>query len=381
MNLIIKNGTVVTAENVSRANILVSGGKISKVSASVLSAKGAATIDASGKYVFPGVIDPHVHLGLEAYGSRTADDFMSGTRAASSGGVTTVIDYAIPGKWETLAGAVSRRLVEARGSYIDYSFHAQITNWSPETQSDFENLVSSGITSFKIFMPKTEGWGLNDWELLKIFEKASTLPVIIELHAESGPLIEGFIADLVSRKKTGVGDFYYTRPNIVEEEAVSRACFLAGKTGAKIYIVHTTTAGAVEITGRARASGVKVMLETCPQYLMLTNSVFKKKNGCLFATCPPVKLPSDNDALWTGLKDGSVRTVGTDHCAFSKSDKLTCAGDFRKLRFGMPGVETSLEILHSEGVVKKRISFKKLVEITSENAAKIFGLYPKKGAI
>ena len=381
MNLIIKKGTVVTAEKTFQADILISGEKIKGISKTGFTENNAEIIDAAGKFVLPGVIDPHVHFGLEAYGSSTADDFKSGTMAAASGGVTTVIDYAIPGKAEVLSSAVRRRINEAKYSYVDYSFHAQITNWSERTQKDFENIVSSGITSFKIFMPKTEGWGISDWELLKIFEKAGRYPVIVELHAESSSLIDGFTNNLIAQKKTGVKNFYYTRPNVVEEEAVNRACFLAQRTGAKIYFVHTTTEGAVEISEKARKNGLKILIETCPQYLMLTKSVFEKKAGYLFATCPPVKLPSDNAALWNGLKTSLIKTIGTDHCAFSKSDKMKCAGDFRKLRFGMPGVETSFAILYSEGVVKKRITLNKLIEITSENAAKIFGLYPKKGAI
>jgi len=230
-------------------------------------------------------------------------------------------------------------------------------------------------------MPETEGWGVGDYELLKILKASKRFSALIEVHAESSPIIDRFVKSFVERKKTEVSNFYYTRPNIAEEEAVKRAVFLAGKSGGNLYVVHTTTAGAVKIAAEARKRGVGVIIETCPQYLVLNKNVFEKKDGYLFATCPPVKLQSDNKALWEGIKNGNVKTVATDHCAFSKSDKQKAKNDFRNLRFGMPGVETSFPILFSEGVVKKRITLKKLAEVTSQNPAKIFGLYPKKGCI
>lgn len=380
MDLLIKNGTIITADKIFNADIFISGEKIAKIG-KIQFLKNCKIIDARNKYIFPGVIDAHTHFGLEAYGSRTSDDFLSGTKSAAAGGVTTVIDYAIPLKNETMFESLTRRKIEAEKSYIDYSFHSQIVNWNNQSQSDFKKLVKYGITSFKVFMPKTEGWGVGDYELLKILEASKRFSALIEVHAESSPLIDGFIKSFVDCKKTVVSNFYYTRPNIAEEEAVNRAVFLAEKSNGNLYVVHTTTEGAVKIAETARKKGVKVIIETCPQYLVLNKNVFEKKDGYLFATCPPVKLPSDNKALWDGLKNDTVKTVATDHCAFSKKDKQKAKNDFRNLRFGMPGVETSFPILFSEGVVKKRITLKKLTEVTSQNPAKIFRLYPKKGCI
>ncbi|HAX61563.1 MAG TPA: dihydropyrimidinase [Elusimicrobia bacterium] len=381
INLLIKNGTLVTAEKIFNSDIFISGEKIIEIGR-IRFRKNCKIIDAKNKYVFPGIIDAHTHFGLEAYSSRTSDNFLSGTKAAAAAGITTIIDYAIPQKNETMLASVIRRKKEAEKSYIDYSFHSQIVNWTEQSQSDFKKLVSGyGIKSFKVFMPKTEGWGVGDYELLKILEASKKYHTIIEVHAESSPLIDGFVKTFVDRKKTAVSNFYYTRPNIAEEEAVNRAVFLADKSGGNLYVVHTTSEGTLKIAHAAQKRGVNVTIETCPQYLILNKKVFEKKDGYLFATCPPVKLPSDNKALWEGLKNGTVKTVATDHCAFSKKDKQKAENDFRKLRFGMPGVETLFPVLFSEGVVKKRITLKKLAQVTSQNPAKIFGLYPKKGCI
>ncbi|MBI5573957.1 MAG: dihydropyrimidinase [Elusimicrobia bacterium] len=381
MDLLIKNGTIITADKIFNADIFISGEKISKIG-KIQFQKNCKIIDARNKYIFPGVIDAHTHFGLEAYGSRTSDDFSSGTKSAAAGGVTTVINYAIPQKNETMFESVIRCRKKAEKSYIDYSLHSQIINWNNQSQSDFKKLATGyGIKSFKVFMPKTEGWGVGDYDLLKILEASKRFSAIIEVHAESSPLIDGFVKSFVDRKKTAVSNFYYTRPNIAEEEAVNRAVFLAEKSGGNLYVVHTTTAGAVKIAAEAKKRGVSVIIETCPQYLVLNKNVYEKKDGYLFATCPTLKLPSDNKALWEGLKTGTVKTVATDHCAFSKKDKQKAKNDFRNLRFGMPGVETLFPILFSEGVVKKRITLKKLVQVTSQNPAKIFGLYPKKGCI
>ncbi|PIU82902.1 MAG: dihydropyrimidinase [Elusimicrobia bacterium CG06_land_8_20_14_3_00_38_11] len=381
MNLLVKNGTVITADKIFNADIFISGEKIAKIG-KIQSRENCKIIDAKNKYIFPGVIDAHTHFGLKAYSSKTSDDFSSGTKSAASGGVTTVIDYAIPRTNETMFESVTRRKIEAKKSYVDYSFHSQIVNWNNQSQSDFIKLAAgSGIKSFKVFMPKTEGWGVGDYELLKILEFSKRFSALVEVHAESSPLIDGFTRSFVVRQKTAVSNFYYTRPNIAEEEAVNRAVFLAEKSGGNLYIVHTSAQGTVQIAAEARKRGVNVIVETCPQYLVLNKNVFEKKDGYLFATCPPVKLPSDNKALWEGIKSGIVKTVATDHCAFSKKDKQKAKNDFRNLRFGMPGVETSFPILFSEGVVKKRITLEKLARVTSQNPAKIFGLYPKKGCI
>jgi len=230
MNFLIINGTIVTADKIFNADIFISGEKISKIG-KIQFRKNCKIIDAKNKYIFPGVIDAHTHFGLKAYGSKTSDDFSSGTKSAASGGVTTVIDYAIPQKNETMFKSVSRRKNEAKKSYIDYSFHSQIVNWNKQSQADFKKLINYGIKSFKVFMPETEGWGVGDYELLKILKASKRFSALIEVHAESSPIIDRFVKSFVERKKTEVSNFYYTRPNIAEEEAVKRAVFLAGKSG------------------------------------------------------------------------------------------------------------------------------------------------------
>ena len=380
-DLIIKNGHVLSGNRLRVADIGVRAGKIAAVRKH-LSAAAEEVIDAGGKYILPGVIDPHVHFGLSAYNATTEDDFASGSRAAACGGVTTVIDYAIPEGKETPWKAVQRRVKEARGKAdIDFSFHAQVTGWNEDIRREIRKLIRWGIPSFKVFMPATEGWMVDDAGLFELLAETGSLGGLVEVHAENGPIINYRMARLVEQKKLAVHFFPRSRPNLVEEEAVRRAITLSRAADGRLYVVHLTTRQGLEAIIRAREEGAEVYAETAPQYLLLDNSCFRRKHGYRYLACPPIKTAADNEALWKGVIDGSIDCIGTDHCSFSGNRKKRAEKDFRKGPYGLPGVETSLPLLFTEGCQKRGMPLQRLVELTSSNPARLFGLYPRKGLI
>lgn len=381
LDLIIRNGHVVTGNRQRVCDIGIRGEKVAAVRKR-LNAAGAEVIDAGGKYVLPGVVDPHVHFGLHAYDAVTEDDFRSGTEAAACGGVTTIIDYAIPEKDESPWDAVQRREKEAAGkAVIDYSFHAQITSWDEKVRKDVRKLIRWGIPSFKVFMPSTEGWMVDDAGLYELLGEVGRHNGIVEVHAENGPLINHFLSQLEAQNKLSPRFFPRSRPNVVEEEAVTRAITLNRWVGGRLYVVHLTTRQGLEAICRARKGGMDIYAETAPQYLLIDSSCFKKKRGYRFLACPPVKSVKDNEALWKGIKEGMIDCIGTDHCSFSGELKKRAQNDFRRGPYGLPGVETSLSLLFTEGCQKRGVTLQRLVELLSGNPARIFGLYPDKGCI
>jgi len=380
-DLVISGGRLVSAKGQRRLDIGIRGEKIACLGKG-LKSSGSRIIDARGKYIFPGVIDPHVHFGLEAYRARTGDDFVSGTEAAACGGVTSIIDYAIPGNGESTLSAVRRRKSEAAGrAVVDYSFHAQIVSWDEKTRKEIGQLIRSGIPSFKIFMPATEGWMVDDAGLFGALGALGRRGGIVEVHAENGPLINAFIKKLASEGKLAVKYFPLSRPNLVEEEAVRRAITLDRAARGRLCVVHLTTREGLEAIREAKRKGIEVYVETAPQYLLLDKRCFGKKNGYKYLACPPIKSAEDNKALWEGLQDGSIDWIGTDHCSFAAAKKHRARNDFRKGPYGLPGVETSLSLLFTEGCRKRGLRMERLVELTSTNAAKILGLYPRKGTV
>jgi len=381
MNLIIKNAKIVIPEKIFCADIGIEGEKIVAVKKGLKSGN-ADIIDASGMFVMPGVIDVHTHFQLKAYNSISNDDFENGTKAAACGGVTTIIDYAIPEKNQSLTETITKRISEAENNVcIDYSLHCQIIHWDNQIKKEIKDVIDSGITSFKIFMPATEGWQVDDAGIYNAIKEVSKYSGIVELHAENGSLINSFIEELRQQNKLGIEFFPNSRPNFVEEEAVSRAINLAKFVNGQIYIVHLSTKEALQEIELAQKKGIKVFAETCPQYLVLDNSKFLLPDGYLYATCPPIKTKKDNIALWKGLSKGIIQVIATDSCTFTKEQKNIYNGDFTRVPYGMPGVETMLSIVYSKGVLDNKISLRKFVELVSTSPAKIFGLYPKKGTI
>ncbi|MEW6041315.1 MAG: dihydropyrimidinase [Elusimicrobiota bacterium] len=389
MDLIIKNGKVVTAEKTFSADIGIKDGKIASVRKGLAdspAAQNAKIIDAKGMLVMPGAIDVHVHLNLFFCGTYS-ENWDTGTAAAAAGGVTTIIDYAIQQKGKTIKEAVEARMKDAESKVcIDYSLHGGITDWNNATRDELNDLtVNGGIPTFKMFMIyRKEGWMADDAILFQAFEETKKNGSMIMVHAESAFILELLIERYHTEemmKKYGAYCHTLSRPCYTEEEAVARAIKWAGVTGGRLYIVHMSSGEAADAVKAGRLKKINVWAETCPQYLLLTDDVFKGEHGHYFATCPQIKKTHDRDRLWKGLSGGEIQVLATDTCCFNSQQKDMWAGDFTKIPYGLPGVETLLPTTYTAGVGKKRISINKLVSLLSTNPAKLFGLYPHKGTI
>ncbi|MBU4310599.1 dihydropyrimidinase [bacterium] len=384
MDLIIKNGKVVTAEKTQVAEVGIEKGKIAKIGRD-LKANGAQVIEAKDKYLFPGGIDMHVHLNL-FFCNTYSEDWDTATAAAACGGVTTIIDFAIQTKGKTLKEAVESRMKDAEGKVaIDYSLHGGITDWNARTREEMNYYTLNGIPSFKMFMIyRSQGWMADDGILFSALEETKKSGAILMLHAESA-----FILDLLTEryhteemmKRYGAYCHTLSRPCFTEYEAIQRAVTWAKITGGRVYIVHMSTSEGAQIVAQAKREGVKIWAETCPQFLLLTDEVFKKEKGHYFASCPQMKKKHDAEGLLKAIKSGGVEILATDTCSFNTEQKDMWQGDFTKIPHGLPGVETLLPTMYTFLVGKNKISLNRFVSLVSTNPAKLFGLYPQKGEI
>jgi dihydropyrimidinase len=381
----IVNGEVVTAWGMSKQEIGIRDGKIVML-ADHIDEPAEQVIDATGMLVMPGAIDVHVHMQLPFCGTVSADDFENGTKAAACGGVTTIIDFAVQKKGESLVDAVRARRGEADGKVgIDYGLHAVPTDWSDRTPQEMSELVEYGIPTFKMFMIYAkERMISDDAELYQGLEQVAKLGAMLGVHAESVRVLDHLIEryhNPEDMKKYGAYCHVFSRPNYIEAEAVQRAISWAEATGGVLYIVHMSTGESADILRVAQEWGVRVYAETCPQYLLLNDELFKGEDGHLYATCPQIKKPEDMERLWEGLARGEISVVSTDTCTFTREQKAMWEGDFTKIPYGMPGVETLLPLMYTYGVGKGRFPVTRLVEILSTNPARLMGLYPEKGTI
>ncbi|MFW9850736.1 MAG: dihydropyrimidinase [Candidatus Thorarchaeota archaeon] len=383
-DLVISGGKVVTATDSFESDIGVKDEKIVAIEKNLDSSSAEGIIDAKGKLVFPGGIDVHVHFQLPFSGTVSADDFENGTKAAACGGVTTILDFAIQQKGSSIMEAVKARRAEADSKVcVDYGLHAAITDWNDKTQEEIKHVIDYGIPTFKMFMIyKNEGWMADDGMLFQALEETLKYGGQIGVHAESVDILDMLIERYAKEKeKWGAYGHTLSRPCYTEEEAVIRAIKWAEATGGRLYIVHMSTGEGADAVRAGKARGVNVYAETCPQYLLLDDDVFKGENGHLYATCPQIKKPHDSERLWKGLKEGDVQVVATDTCTFTTEQKAAWNGDFRKIPFGMPGVETMVPLMYTESVGKRGFSLNQFVALVSANPAKLFGMYPKKGAV
>jgi dihydropyrimidinase len=383
---IVHGGKVVTPAGVTEIDIGIEGEKITALEAGLGEApNGAKLLDASGHIVLPGVIDVHVHLELPFCGTVTSDDYRSGTRAAARGGVTTLMDFAIPYGEESLGEALDNWHRRAEGkAMIDYAFHLVINRWN-EHRHQLKEMFERGISSFKEFMIyESEGWQSDDRALFCTLEELRDLGGMLMVHAESSRVLDELIArhrEAEEMERLGARLHAITRPSFIEAEAIQRAIMWAEAAGGTLYVVHMSTGAGADLVKRAQARGVKVLSETCPQYLVLDDSVFDGPDGHLFACCPQVKKPEDSQRLWQGVIDGEVAVISTDTCSFTREQKAMWEGDWTKIPMGMPGLETLLPIAYTHGVLEGRIGLERMVACLATNPAKIMGLYPKKGAI
>ena len=386
MGLLIKNGEIVTATDRYVADVYCRDGKIVEIGNDVERGSGDEEIDGSGQFVFPGFIDPHVHMELPFMGTVSIDDFESGTASGVAGGTTCIIDFCIPNRGQSLLEGLKIWNERSKKAVADYTYHMAITGWSDHTADEMRQVVEvHGITSFKVFMAYKGAIMVDDSELYQVMKHAAKLGAVVTVHAENGDAVWHLQRELVAKGDLGPEYHPVSRPSGVEGEATNRALMMARLHGATAYIVHMTCREAVEALVRAKLEGQKCYGETCPQYLLLDDTVFTKPNfeGAAYVMSPPIR-PSHighHDALWRGLSNGMLDSVGTDHCPFTMEQKKMGKDNFTLIPNGAAGIEDRLQLLYTYGVLEGRFDLQRMVTLGSTNPARIFGLYPRKGTI
>ncbi len=387
MSLLIKNGEIVTAADRVRADVFVKDGRVAALGTD-LERQGASgqVIDAAGQLVLPGFIDPHVHMELPFMGTVSADDFESGTASGIAGGTTCIVDFVIPNRGQSLLEALAAWRDKAKKAVADYTFHMAVTGWGEQTADEMRQVVErEGITSFKVFMAYKGALMVDDGELYQVMQHAAKLGAVVTVHAENGDAVWHLQKELVAQGDLGPEFHPVSRPSSVEGEATNRALMMARLHGTTAYIVHMTCREAVEALVRAKLEGQKCYGETCPQYLLLDDSVFIKPNfeGSSYVMSPPIRPAhlGHHDALWRGLSNGMLDSVGTDHCPFMMEQKRMGKDNFTLIPNGAAGVEDRLVMMHTYGVCEGRFDLQRMVALGSTNPARIFGLYPRKGTI
>lgn len=385
MDLLIQHGEIVTPERRWRGDIRCRGGQIVEVGDGLEPATGEEQIDASELLVLPGGVDPHVHMELPVAGTVSSDDFETGTAAAIAGGTTTIIDFVHPERGQDFLEALEARQQEAAKAVADYGLHMAVTWWGDDTQHWIERCVrEEGVSSFKVYMAYLATVGLEDEDLRRVLETTAGLDALVLVHAEMGEEIEALREQYFAEGKIEPVWHARSRPAEAEGEANVKIAAMAGQAKANLYVVHVTCRQAVDAIGAARAGGLSVWGETCPQYLLLDESVYELPDfeGATYVIAPPVRAAENQEVLWQALIDGTLQAVGTDHCPFNfNGQKELGRDDFRKIPGGAAGVENRLALLYTHGVVQGRFDEQKFVDLVSTRPAKIFGLYPRKGAI
>ena len=384
-DLIVANGTVVTATDSYKADVGVADEKVVAIAQSLPREQASRVIDASGRLVIPGGIDVHTHLDMPFGGTTSADDFETGTRAALFGGTTTIVDFAIQYKGQSLRTAFDAWMQKAATRAIgDYSFHCIITDLPDARLEEMNALVREGVTSFKLFMAYPGVFMLDDATIFKALRTTSKNGAMVCMHAENGGAIDVIVRQALAEGKTAPKYHALTRPTTAEAEATARAIALAEMAGAPLYIVHLSCNDALEKVREARDRGLPVYAETCPQYLYLSIDNFDAPGfeGAKYVFTPPLREKWHQEKLWQGLKHDHLQVVSTDHCPFCfKEQKELGRDDFTKIPNGGPGIEHRMSLIFSGGVASNRFNPNRFVEIVSTTPAKLFGLYPRKGTI
>ncbi|MBI5170202.1 MAG: dihydropyrimidinase [Candidatus Eisenbacteria bacterium] len=385
MGLLIKGGEIVTASDRYVADLRVDGGTITEIGAKLEARAGEEVVDAAGKLVMPGFIDPHVHMELPFMGTVSADDFESGTASGIAGGTTCIIDFCMQGPGQSLPDAIAEWHKRSAKAVTDYTYHMAITNFGPTTAAEMREVVEKhGITSFKVFMAYKGAIMVDDGQLYQVMKEAAKLGAVVTVHAENGDAVALLQKELVAAGCMGPEYHPVSRPSAVEGEATERALMMARLHGTTAYIVHMTCKEAVHALERAKLSGQRCYGETCPQYLLLDDTVFQKPDfgGSAYVMSPPIRPGhvGHHDALWAGVSNGMLDSVGTDHCPFTHEQKKMGLGDFTKIPNGAAGIEDRLTLLYSYGVKGGHFDVQRMVELGSTAPARIFGL-AKKGSI
>jgi len=385
MPLLIKNGRIVTADSDFTADIFCEGETITRIGRGLDAPPGAEVIDASGKLVFPGFIDPHVHIYLPFMGTFSKDTYETGSKAALVGGTTTLIEMCCPSRNDQALAGFELWMSQAAGkSACDFTFHMGVTKFDGSTESQLREIVARGNSSFKIFLAYKGAFGIDDTELYRTLKLARELGVIVTAHCENETLVAERSRELLAAGITGPGAHHESRPPRVEAEGVHHLCTFAELTGAHVYAVHTSCAEALDVAVAARQRGVKVWVETLIQYLVLDKTYAERPDfeGAKYVMSPPLRDARNQAVMWNGLASGLVNTVATDHAPFDfKTQKPMGRDDFTKIPNGIPSLEERVNLLYTHGVRTGRLSLQTFVDVASTQAAKLFGLFPRKGTI
>ena len=385
MGLLIRGGTIVNAGERFEADVKVEGRTITAIGSDLPRGSGDIVIDAEGKYVLPGFIDPHVHMELPFMGTVSIDDFETGTASGIAGGTTSIIDFCIPAPGTSLIDGLKTWKARAAKATADYSFHMAITGWGENTADEMRAVVRDhGITSFKVFMAYKGAIMVDDHALYQVMKVAAETGAVVTVHAENGDVVWNLQKELIAKGHIGPEYHPVSRPSAVEGEATERALTMARLHDAAAYIVHMTCRESVRALERAKINGQRCYGETCPQYLLLDDKVFDAPDfgGSAYVMSPPIRPRNlgHHEALWSGLSNGMLDSVGTDHCPFLHEQKKMGVKDFTKIPNGAAGIEDRLAMLYTHGVVGGRFSLEKLVDLGATAPARIFGL-AKKGTV
>jgi dihydropyrimidinase len=385
MSVLIKNGTIVNADQSFQADVLCADGKIQEIGSNISAPSGAEIIDAAGQYVMPGGIDPHTHMQLPFMGTVASEDFYTGTAAGLAGGTTMIIDFVIPAPQQNIMEAYHQWREWSQKAVADYSFHVAITWWDETVHADMQTLVEKyGVNSFKHFMAYKGAIMATDEILVNSFNRALELGAICTVHAENGDMVAQLQNKIFEMGITGPEGHPLSRPPEVEGEAASRAISIANVYGVPLYVVHVSTKQSLEAITRARNAGQKVFGEVLAGHLLIDESVYLDKNfesAAAHVMSPPFRAKEHQDALWKGILSGNLQTTATDHCCFCNDQKAAGKDDFRITPNGTAGIENRMEVLWHHGVNTGLFNMNEFVKLTSTNAAQIFNIYPRKGTI
>ncbi len=383
--VLIQNGTVVNADSTVRADVLIHSGIIKDVRPNLPPNSANTIVDATGLLLLPGGIDAHTHLDMPFGGTNSADDFLTGTRAAAIGGTTTIVDFAIQARGTKMRTALDTWWNKAEGkACIDYGLHMIVTDLPDAGLEDMDDLVREGVASFKLFMAYPDVLMVDDATIFKAMRQTARNGALICMHAENGSVIDVIVQRALAEGKTAPIYHALTRPTRAEAEAVHRAIAMAEMAGVPVYIVHLSSEDALNQVREARDRGLPAFAETCPQYLLLSLEDVADKGweGAKYVFTPPLREKKNQPKLWEGLRKDNLQVVSTDHCPFCFEDqKALGKDDFTKIPNGGPGIENRLQLLHHHGVGKGNFSINRFVELVSTAPARIFGMYPKKGVI
>jgi dihydropyrimidinase len=381
MKILITNGTIVTSADKYQADILIIDRKINRIESKINTSRADKVINAKQFYVFPGGIDPHVHMHLSTPSGYSSDDFLTGSKAALYGGTTTLLDFVTPVRGQSLTDAIRQRYEEAKNSMADFSFHVTPVEWRNSTEQEIIDCTREGVSSFKVYMAYKDTIGLNDTDLLKVMKAVGKVGKMVTVHCELGDEIDILRNKYYTEHHVEPKYHGLSRPADLEAGAVKRAIDLANQANCTLYIVHVSAKESLKYIEEAQLRGQNIFAETCPQYLMFDDLKYEGDftKTASFIISPPLRKKEDNEALWDAVAKGIINTIGTDHCPFNLVQKAAGLNDFRKIPGGAGGVEHRLELLYTYGVLENRMSLNQMVDLFSTQPASIFGLHPLKG--